>query len=83
MKRTIFISSLALAAGIAGMSDPAIAQDGAQASSEAPGSDIVVTARRRDERLQDVPVAVTALGGAALRSANVVQVQESSRRFRA
>ena len=40
------------------------------------GQDIVVTARRREERLQDVPVAVTAVSGASLRAANIVQVQD-------
>ena len=31
---------------------------------------------RREERLQDAPVAVTALGGEALREANVIQLQQ-------
>ncbi|EZP74055.1 TonB-dependent receptor [Sphingomonas paucimobilis] len=41
------------------------------------GSDIVVTARRREERLQDVPIAVTAVDSAALDSRgldNVTQI---------
>lgn len=37
-------------------------------------SDIVVTAQRREERLQDVPVAVTALSGAALVSRQITSV---------
>jgi len=50
-------STLALTAA------PAMAQDAAPQQDEQAGTldDIVVTARRRDERLQDVPVAVTAL----------------------
>ncbi len=58
----------------AGMAVPAFAQTPAAAS--APTADpsnatptegeIIVTARRRDERLIDAPVAITALGGAAL-----------------
>ncbi|MBV5271730.1 MAG: TonB-dependent receptor, partial [Afipia sp.] len=36
--------------------------------------DIVVTARRRAERLQDVPVAVTAVSGETLAAANIVQL---------
>jgi len=80
MKAFTSISLLSLACGLA-VSAPAAAQETAPvqdeaASSEVVGSDIVVTARRREERLQDVPVAVTALGGAALRSANIVQVQD-------
>ena len=36
--------------------------------------DIVVTARRREERLQDVPLAVTALSGEGLAAQNIVSV---------
>jgi iron complex outermembrane receptor protein len=38
--------------------------------------DVVVTARRREERLQDVPVAVTALSGEALAKRGIVNVQD-------
>src|SRR3546814_9325787 len=38
--------------------------------------DIIVTARRREERLQDVPVAVTAVTGQNLAAANIFQVQD-------
>jgi iron complex outermembrane recepter protein len=44
---------------------PAFAQ-AATGAEEAPSSDIIVTARRTDEKLQDVPVAVTAFGSEAL-----------------
>jgi iron complex outermembrane recepter protein len=44
---------------------PAFAQSAAGAE-EAPSGDIIVTARRTDEKLQDVPVAVTAFGSEAL-----------------
>ena len=37
-------------------------------------SGIVVTAQRREERLQDVPVVVTALSGAALVSRQITSV---------
>jgi iron complex outermembrane recepter protein len=47
---------------------PACAQSAASETADAgaPTSDIIVTARRTDERLQDVPVAVTAFGADAL-----------------
>jgi iron complex outermembrane recepter protein len=45
---------------------PAFAQSNKPAAVEAPSSDIIVTARRTDEKLQDVPVAVTAFGAEAL-----------------
>lgn len=43
------------------------APDGTETS----GDEIVVTAQRREERLQDVPISLTALGSAKLEQANV------------
>ena len=63
----------------------------AQSAAAAPGSversasaadslgDIVVTARRRDERLQDVPVAVSAVTGAQLQARSVRTIEDISR----
>ena len=42
----------------------------------AAGEDIIVTARRRDERLLDVPVAVTAIGGQTLGDYSVARVTD-------
>ena len=61
MKMHLNASVLALA--VAAVSAPVFAQD--------MGEEIVVTARRQAENLQDVPVAVTALSGEALASRNV------------
>ena len=49
----------------------AVAADSAPVFAQDMGEDIVVTARRQAENLQDVPVAVTALSGEALASRNV------------
>lgn len=58
----------ALLAGIATpglfVATPVIAQDAAEADNA--GDEIIVTARRREESLQDVPVAVSAFSGEAL-----------------
>lgn len=54
--------SLLLALGAA----PALAQEVATDTQTSTVEEIVVTARRRDERLQDVPVAVTALSAQTL-----------------
>jgi len=54
----------------------AAAPDSEQGSSEVGVEEVVVTARRREERLQDVPVAVTALSGEALQSAQIVNAKE-------
>ncbi len=57
---------------------PAIAQQGAQpAASSATGlEEIVVTARRREERVQTVPVAITAFSQADLEKKHVEQLRD-------
>ena len=40
------------------------------------GQEIIVTARRREENLQDVPVSITALGPAALERSTIQSVQD-------
>ncbi len=50
------------------------ADTGAQTNPAA--SDIVVTARRREERLQDVPIAVTAISGDAIKQQQLVVVRD-------
>jgi iron complex outermembrane recepter protein len=61
---------LAGCAGIAAFAAPATAQDAAEETAQTAASvsdgDIVVTARRREERLQDVPLSITAFTGEAL-----------------
>jgi len=57
---------------------PAFAQtptDAAPQASSADSGDIVVTARRREESLQDVPIAVSAISGAQLQKSGVTDVQ--------
>ena len=46
----------------------------AEAAPDGEGDDIVVTARRRDEQLQDVPLAISVLGGAQLDSTGSINV---------
>ncbi len=60
---------------------PAVfAQDAAapldEASSDAGDDEIIVTARRRDERLIDVPVAITAYSGEALTKAGAIDITD-------
>jgi iron complex outermembrane receptor protein len=65
IRRTL---AIALLAGSA-MAAPATAQDAAPAADDAQGvTDIIVTARRRAESIQDTPVAVTAITAASLES---------------
>ncbi|MGL3820451.1 TonB-dependent receptor [Sphingopyxis sp. R3-92] len=53
----------------------AFAQDEG-ASTDASDGDIIVTARRRDERLIDVPIAVTAISGDALAAAGAIDITD-------
>lgn len=69
----IRIASLVGVAAASLMSAPAWAQ----ASGEEDGTkvaEIIVTAQKRDERLQDVPVAVTAVSSSQLEAANIENV---------
>ncbi|WP_294029409.1 TonB-dependent receptor plug domain-containing protein [Sphingopyxis sp.] len=74
----------ALALLLAGVSVPALAQEAATetaaeavaAAETVDGTDIVVTAQKRSERLQDVPIAVSALGGDSLERQRVTQADE-------
>lgn len=85
MKRQI-LATLGLLSGTAVMpATPLWAQDAPSQAAEEPqqlgsgygtASDIVVTARRRDERLQDVPVSVSAFSAAALERSTVQTVQD-------
>lgn len=63
----------ALVMGLTALTPQTASAQSAPSAEEADG-EIVVTARRKEERLQDVPVAVTALTGEALEAYNVTSV---------
>ncbi|MDE2436912.1 MAG: TonB-dependent receptor, partial [Sphingomonadales bacterium] len=67
-------SALAFAVVLSAM--PARAQDSADSSDGGKAGEIVVTARKTAERLQDVPIAVTALSGRALEARGIASVTE-------
>ena len=54
----------------------AFAQESPQAAEEETGGDIVVTANRREENLQDVPISIIALGEAKLKNAQVASFDD-------
>jgi iron complex outermembrane receptor protein len=71
---SLMVSSAAVAQTGSGSASAAGAGSAADTLSEAAaseGGDIVVTAQRRSERLQDVPIAVTAVTGETLQAANL------------
>ena len=81
MKRALGITVSAIALGVA---LPAAAQQADQTSSQAAADnqpqvgDIVVTAQKRSERLQEVPIAVTALTGETIRERRVMDLLDLS-----
>ncbi|MDE8651993.1 TonB-dependent receptor [Novosphingobium album (ex Liu et al. 2023)] len=71
----------ALAAGTAlafgfGMGAPAFAQAPQDGEQHAAGADIIVTARRVEERLQDVPISITVFNQEQLSSRDVVNASD-------
>jgi iron complex outermembrane receptor protein len=74
--RFLAISSSVLALS-GGFMTPAMAQDSAPAAqAAAEGGDIIVTARRREERLVDVPIAVSSFSGDQLAKSGAVDITE-------
>lgn len=61
-----------------GMVAPAMAQNNAPAATASDDEAIIVTARRRAERLQDVPIAVTAYSGEQLEKAGAIDITDIS-----
>ncbi len=61
------------------MTAPAFAQDAAPAADAASADDIIVTAQRREENLQSVPLSIIALGTKKLDQLNVTTVDSVTR----
>lgn len=75
-----FGSNVAYAADATGAAEAADPSGAAEAPADNSGlGDIVVTARKVEEKLQDIPVAVTAFSGDTLKSQNAVSVADISR----
>ncbi|MEH3101706.1 TonB-dependent receptor [Sphingomonas adhaesiva] len=73
MTHAFFAALLAGTAPVATPAEPAVS---APVADEAPAGDILVTARRRTESVQDVPVAISVLGGEALEQKGAYQLQQ-------
>ncbi|HEX7819781.1 MAG TPA: TonB-dependent receptor plug domain-containing protein [Sphingobium sp.] len=74
MKKTLFLCSVYTI----GLS-PLAAH--AQTSDDPGAADIVVKAQRREQRLQDVPISVSVVGGEALRSGGLTSLEDVSARL--
>ena len=73
MTKTLMLASVA---AFALTSAPAFAQSATPAADDAP-AEIVVTAQKRTERLQDVPVAVSVISGAAIANQGGVNLESA------
>ncbi|MEM8936404.1 MAG: TonB-dependent receptor [Pseudomonadota bacterium] len=81
MKNKLSVSLFAIAAALAATAnaqdgEPANSQSGENAKNGARLDQITISARRREENLQDTPVAVTALGGTDLAARSARNLQE-------
>ena len=70
---SISVASVVAAASVA---TPALAQDAEGASSSSGFNEIVVTATKREEKLQDVGLTVSALGSEALENRRIENVED-------
>lgn len=85
-KKYSFLSSCAIVAAAAGgLAAPAYAQDAVDPVSGVAADEnnqgIVVTARRRDEALQDVPIAIASIGGDALEKSQITKPEALAARI--
>lgn len=80
--RAILFASLAIPAGVAGAQEATTPTQAAAATQTTPATEpttldkLVVTASRREQFLQDIPIAVSALGAERLADAGVNEFQE-------
>ncbi len=75
-KRRFAVSLLAGCASFGFVAAPASAQDDTSVESGSSDGPIVVTARRREERITDVPLAVTAISGEELAKTGTLEITE-------
>jgi iron complex outermembrane receptor protein len=77
LHKSIMLFGTAIVGSLTVIPAPTLAQEAAIADQGV--QDIVVTARRREENMQSTPIAVTALGGAAIIRAQIVNVADLQR----
>jgi iron complex outermembrane receptor protein len=75
---SVSISSALLVGGATAAQAQQVSYDAPRSGPEAADAqpDVVVTAQRREQSLQDVPISITALGGDTLRDANIVRADD-------
>ena len=79
-KSIIFTSlSLSIASTLALSSTTALAADSASAAPQESLNEVIVTAQRREQRLQDVGISVTAMGAEDLKALNIENASDIAR----
>ena len=79
-RSTMALGAMTVMAALTAGGPPAVAQSDQPAASGAQGmEEIVVTARRREERLQTVPIAITAFTQAELEQKHIEQLRDLSK----
>ena len=76
MRSMLYMKSALLAATAIGFAGPAFAQSADTAGDEINANEIVVNARRTEERLQDVPISITVLSAAKLANNNITSAKD-------
>lgn len=79
MRNYHLLGAAPLALAVALSSVPAFAQSSGDAPATVGVADIVVTAQKREEKLQDVPIAITAISTQALENQNINSVNDFRR----
>ena len=74
--KRLLVGSVSAAAMIVGFHGAVMAQEAAPAAKDTGLADIIVTAQKREQRLQDVPVAVTAVSQSAIQANRVVSIMD-------
>ncbi|MBS0477336.1 MAG: TonB-dependent receptor, partial [Proteobacteria bacterium] len=73
-KNTVRLAAMLVASAVALGASGALAQDAAPTPDD--GGEIIVTAQKRQERLQDVPVSITAVSGDTLASQRIAHADD-------
>jgi iron complex outermembrane recepter protein len=74
--RQLLLASCSLFASIAVMPAVAAAQSGADSADNASEGEIIVTARRTEERLRDVPISITAVTAESMQQRGIQRVDD-------
>lgn len=79
MKRHYMLKLGVAAFAVLGLAGPVYAQDSGDSAGASTSDEIIVTARKREESLQEVPISITAIGQEALTNQSVNELSDLQR----